>query len=349
MLKPLNIGLIGFGRMGKVLADNFHQPPHTQIAAISDICPLAQGSLGGKPYKNAEFFIDYQVLLARTDVDAVVISTLPEQHFAMAKAALEFGKHVFVEKPMTTSAEEARELMALAEKRGLQLGVDHVLTYEEAALHIANHLERKTYGEVAEFTHRRIHTLAPHLQQRSCFIELAPHPLSLLDMFDQHQSDSARIIVTGDMRRNFNAEIILSSGLKASIIVAQEAGLPREQEQRGTTLTFKPKRISQDASVAHKLDWNEMRLPERQTQTIAVQRDGSLLRSDECGRILPLESAAQDFAAAIRDSRSPKANGEHAVRVAELMEGMERAVASGVAVSVNLMQISHIGRYTGRI
>lgn len=347
---PVNIGLIGYGRMGKILADNFHRMPASAITAVSDICPLAQESLAGKPYASAQFFTDYRLLLARPDIDAVVIATLPEQHFAIAAAALESDRHVFVEKPMTMNREEAHTLQKMAAARDLRLGVDHVLVHEEAATRLAEWLQRGTYGEMAVFEHVRRHSLADHLQSRNCFVELAPHPLSLLDEFDQHQSSDAEISAVGDGMRYFDTQIKLSSGVAATIHVSLEEGLPRAEEQRGTVITCKPKRINQDEQVAHVITWDEMRLPAKPTQTVQVLREGKALKAEEYGAVLPLHGVITDFVSAMRERRMPKAHGEHGIRVAQMMHAMQQSMAmNGKEVKVALAEISRSTQLHSRV
>jgi predicted dehydrogenase len=90
-------------------------------------------------------------LLAREDIDAFVIATPPRSHFELALAALHHGKHVLVEKPLAGSSEQARCLVAEAERGGLALMVDHTFVYTGAVRKICELVKAPDFGEVYYF------------------------------------------------------------------------------------------------------------------------------------------------------------------------------------------------------
>jgi predicted dehydrogenase len=119
-LKPLRAGLVGYGFAGQT----FHAPvlsavPGMQLAAVA----TSQAGKVAAEWPGVSIVADVKALVALQDIDLVVVATPNAQHFPIAKAALEAGKHVVVDKPFTLDAAEARELAALAQQRGLLLSV----------------------------------------------------------------------------------------------------------------------------------------------------------------------------------------------------------------------------------
>ena len=102
----IRVGVIGYGYWGPVVARNFHATDGCQLAAICDANPAAQAR-AGKAFPGVRVTGDVAELVPRPDIDAVAVITPVWTHFEFAKAALENGKHVFVEKPFTASSAEA--------------------------------------------------------------------------------------------------------------------------------------------------------------------------------------------------------------------------------------------------
>jgi predicted dehydrogenase len=120
------LGLVGLGYWGPNLARNFDH-----LAELKWLCDLDEEHLSafGPRYPRARVTADYAEVLADPELDAVVIATPVPTHFALAKQALEAGKHVLVEKPPAMKGVEMDELVALAAERDLVLMPGHLLLY----------------------------------------------------------------------------------------------------------------------------------------------------------------------------------------------------------------------------
>ncbi|HEY7562520.1 MAG TPA: Gfo/Idh/MocA family oxidoreductase, partial [Gaiellaceae bacterium] len=124
--EPLTIGVTGLGPWGANLLRNFNELGH-----VAWICDESEERLATSAarYPAARPTTSLAEVLADDAVDAVVIATPVPTHAALAREALAAGKHVFVEKPMSLSADDAEGLVALAEERGLVLMPGHLLLY----------------------------------------------------------------------------------------------------------------------------------------------------------------------------------------------------------------------------
>ena len=130
-LLMLKIGVIGAGHLGKIhLKCLLELQEHFHLAGFFDIDPEAAQAAaqqwGARPFPSLEALLDH--------VDVVDIVTPTTTHFALAKMAIERGKHVFVEKPVTQTPEEARSLLDLARQHGVTVQVGHVERFNPALL-----------------------------------------------------------------------------------------------------------------------------------------------------------------------------------------------------------------------
>ena len=141
----VNVGQAGLGHWGKNLVRNFDE-----LADLTWICDSdeARRAEFGARYPNARVTASFEEMLADDDLRAVVIATPVPTHHPLAKQALEAGKHVFVEKPPAMRAAEMKELVGLAEERGLVLMPGHLLLYHPAVQTVKELIGKGDLGEV---------------------------------------------------------------------------------------------------------------------------------------------------------------------------------------------------------
>ncbi|WP_455424594.1 oxidoreductase [Dryocola sp. LX212] len=148
MSDKIRVGLIGYGYASKT----FHAPlivgtPGMELAAVSS----SDAAKVHADWPNMPVVSDPHHLFNDPDIDLIVVPTPNDTHFPLAKAALEAGKHVVVDKPFTVTLSQARELDALAKSRGLLLSVFHNRRWDSDFLTLKTLLADGTLGEVAYF------------------------------------------------------------------------------------------------------------------------------------------------------------------------------------------------------
>ena len=126
-----NVGVIGVGYWGRKIVDEYSKVEEVSLVGVSDLdeknlqfCAERYGVKNG--------FTDYKKLLAMKDLHAVNICTPNQMHYRITKEALEAGKHVLVEKPITLNSKEGKELVELAQKKKLVLSVGHIFRFNNA-------------------------------------------------------------------------------------------------------------------------------------------------------------------------------------------------------------------------
>lgn len=174
----MNIAIIGYGYWGPNLVRNFSLVNNCKVKMVSD---FRQDRLVivSKTYPGIKVSTDPDDILLSKEIDAVVIATPVFTHFSLAKKALENGKHVLLEKPMTSTIKEAEELMNLAKQKGLLLMVDHTFLYTGAVMKMKQIINEKSIGEIQYFDSSRIN-LGLFQIDVNVLWDLAPHDISIL-------------------------------------------------------------------------------------------------------------------------------------------------------------------------
>jgi predicted dehydrogenase len=199
----LKFGVIGYGYWGPNIVRNLQRLEGCQVAGICDQSPTAQKRIqSANP--GIPVYSDYNELVSSPGVDAIAVITPVWTHFELAKAALENGKHVFVEKPFTSNAAQAEELIDLAERKNLQIMVDHTFLFTGAVRKIKQLLAEGTLGKLYYYDSTRVNL---GLFQHDCNViwDLAPHDLSIMNhLLDK---DAEAISATGQAHLNGHEDI----------------------------------------------------------------------------------------------------------------------------------------------
>jgi predicted dehydrogenase len=174
----VRVGVIGYGYWGPNMVRNFSEAPGCEVAAVSD---LSEDRLAAvrRRYPAVRTSTDFHSLLADASIDAIVIATPVSSHFPLAMEALQAGKHVLVEKPMTSTSEDSRRLIAEAERRKKVLFVDHTFVYTGAVRKIHDLIEAGDLGDIYYFDSTRVN-LGLFQHDVNVIWDLAVHDLSIM-------------------------------------------------------------------------------------------------------------------------------------------------------------------------
>ena len=175
----VRIGVIGYGYWGPNLVRNFRECPETQVIGIADLNEQRLAA-AARACPAVKVTTDYKDLLRNPNVDAIAISTPVTTHFPLAMEALRAGKHVFVEKPMTATTEQALRLIDEAERRRLILMVDHTFVYTGAVRKIRELIQKGTLGEIYYYDSVRVN-LGLFQHDVDVIWDLAVHDLSIME------------------------------------------------------------------------------------------------------------------------------------------------------------------------
>jgi predicted dehydrogenase len=175
----INIGVIGYGYWGPNLVRNFSDVADATVTAVADL-EEKRLALVKSRYPSIRVTSDFRELIQDPSIDALAISTPVAAHFPLALQALKAGKHVFVEKPLTQTSDQAKELIAEAEKRNLVLQVDHTFVYTGAVRKMRSLVESGELGDLYYYDSVRVN-LGLFQDDVDVIWDLAVHDLAIMD------------------------------------------------------------------------------------------------------------------------------------------------------------------------
>jgi len=175
----LNIGVIGYGYWGPNLVRNIGGIDSASLVSVCDLNPDSLNKVS-RLYPNIEVTTDCNEIISSPKTDAVAIATPVFTHYELAKKALENGKHVFVEKPFTSSVAQAEELIELADKKNLTIMVDHTFLFTGAVRKIKELISEGVLGNLYYFDSTRVN-LGLFQHDINVIWDLAPHDFSIMD------------------------------------------------------------------------------------------------------------------------------------------------------------------------
>jgi predicted dehydrogenase len=194
----MNFGVIGYGYWGPNVVRNLTSLEDSQVLAIAEMSPTARRR-AQKAYPGINVTRDASDVFLSAKIDAVAVVTPVWTHYELAKAALENGKHVFVEKPFTSNAAQAEELINLASKKNLKIMVDHTFLFTGAVKKIWQLLEEGTLGRLYYYDATRVN-LGLFQHDINVLWDLAPHDLSIMDHLIKASPEA--IVATGQKHLN---------------------------------------------------------------------------------------------------------------------------------------------------
>jgi predicted dehydrogenase len=194
----IKFGVIGYGYWGPNVVRNLEHTDGCKVAAICDKS-AASRKRAQKAYPAIPVTSHANELIASSDIDAIAVITPVWTHYELAKAALEQGKHVFVEKPFTSTTAQAEELINLAHKKNLKIMVDHTFLFTGAVKKIRQLLKDGALGSLYYYDSTRVN-LGLFQHDVNVIWDLAPHDLSIIDHLI-HESPEA-VSATGQTHLN---------------------------------------------------------------------------------------------------------------------------------------------------
>src|SRR5215813_8856545 len=199
----INIGVLGYGYWGPNVVRNLHSLDGCHVAAVCDRSAAALKRVR-QAYPDVAVTTEPSELLTSPKIDAIAVVTPVWTHFELAKAALENGKHVFVEKPFTSDSAQAEELIDIAERRKLTIMVDHTFLFTGAVRKIRQLIDSETLGNLYYYDSTRVN-LGLFQHDVNVIWDLAPHDLSIMDYL--LGGDAEAISATGQRHLNGHEDI----------------------------------------------------------------------------------------------------------------------------------------------
>ena len=325
----LRVGVVGFGYWGPNLARNFTAFPGTRVTAVADQDSSRHDAIR-KLYPWATIHADAQQLFADPDIDAIALATPLFTHYPLARAALEAGKHVLVEKPMAGAVAECQELETLAADRGKALMVDHTFLFTGAVRKIREIIEAGQLGRVLYFDSVRIN-LGLFQPDFNVVWDLAPHDLSILDYVLGREPRWVSAIGASHYDTQENLAY-LTIGFDDELLAHIHVNWVAPVKTRRITIAGTERMlVYDDTQPAERVKIYEsgvdvQHLDRELTYRMNVQyRTGDILAP----KLDPREAlrlVVEEFATACQTGKPPTSSGATGTRVVRLLEAAQRSI-----------------------
>src|SRR5271170_955499 len=199
----VKFGVVGYGYWGPNVVRNLDRLDEAEVVAVCDKSAAARKKVA-KAYPDVLVTDDAAELMSSPEIDAIAVVTPVWTHYELAKAALENGKHIFVEKPFTSNAAQAQELIELAARKNLKIMVDHTFLFTGAVTKIKQLLQDGALGKLYYYDSTRVN-LGLFQHDVNVVWDLAPHDLSIIDHLIQKTPEA--ISATGQTHLNGHEDV----------------------------------------------------------------------------------------------------------------------------------------------
>lgn len=319
------IAHVGHGYWGRNLARNFFELGH--LAAIVDPDAKAAQSAAEAYGVRAASFED---VLADSAIDAVSLASPAGLHFAQAKAAIEAGKHVYVEKPLALDVAEAEALCALAAERGRVLMVGHLLQYHPVYAALRRKVEEGALGRILHVYSNRL-SLGKFRTEENVLWSFAPHDISMILGLVREEPNSVAaqgtVACTPGVADLVTAQMAFPGGARAHILVSW---MHPFKEQRLVVIGEKAMAVFEDSQP----EWEQKLV----VYPHVIDRSGPVPVpvKAEGERVIvekgePLKAECRHFVASIESGRAPLTDGREGLAVLRVLDAAERALNGAAA------------------
>jgi len=271
---------------------------------------------------------DFNAVLRSPEIDAVAIVTPVWTHYELARTALEHGKHVFVEKPFTSTTAHAEELIELAERKNLKIMVDHTFLFSGAVRKIRDVVDAGMLGPLYYFDSTRVN-LGLFQHDVSVVWDLAPHDLSVMDDIIRERPEA--VVATGGSHLNGLADMAFITVYLAGGIVAHiNVNWLSPVKVRTTLIGGKDKML-----VWNDLEADEkIKIYDRGVQITSGESVYDLLVSyrsgdvwaPKCDQTEALKLELEYFVDCILNDRTPTNDGAAGLRIVRLLEAADESL-----------------------
>src|SRR5271155_256750 len=323
----IRVGVIGYGYWGPNIVRNLHGLDSTRVQMVCDTSAAALARVR-KAYPGIKTASDPAEVISSPEVDAVAVITPVWTHYDLAKKALENGKHVFVEKPFTSSAAQGAELIELAARKKLTIMVDHTFLFTGAVRKIRELTESGALGDLYYYDSLRVN-LGLFQHDVSVIWDLAPHDLAIMDHVIQAEPEA--IVATGEKHLNGVEDVaFMTIYFPRNVIAHINVNWLSPVKIRTTLIGGQKKMVVWNDLVADE----KIRVYDRGVQIASGEGIHDVLVSYRTGdmwapQVEQLEALRVEldyFADCIMNSKTPFNDGHLGLRVVRMLEAAENSI-----------------------
>ena len=329
----INVAIVGFGYWGPNLVRNFSSISGVRVSKVVDLRPERLEVVKSN-YPTTDVSTDIDSLWSDNSIDAVVIATPVFTHFPIAKKALQSGKHVLLEKPMTDTVDHAKELIELSLKVGKVLMVDHTFLYTPAVQKMKALIDSGDIGKVKYFDSTRIN-LGLIQQDVNVLWDLAPHDISILDYLVDDVPHSVNATGVSHIHNGVENIAYLTVNYESNILAHFNCSWSSPVKIRMMLVGGDKKMIVfNDMEPTEKIrlyDTNHSVSSDEEKRRVLVDYRVGDVFIPKLGNAEALGGMAKDFVSAIENGTTPIASWKSGLSTIKILEASQKSIKSGGA------------------
>jgi predicted dehydrogenase len=322
---PVRVGVVGLGYWGPNLVRNLHESTTAEAAWMCDLRPDMLAALGRR-FPAVRQTQDFDEMLESDGLDAVAVVTPISTHHDLAMRAINAGKHVFVEKPLAASSDQAAELILAAEAHGVLLVPGHTFLYSPPVNRIRDLIRSGELGEIYFISMSRVN-LGLHQSDVSVIWDLGPHDFSILLYWlgepPTRIVSMGRTCVEGGKEDVAFINCVFDSGTIAHVELSWLA----PSKLRRTTLVGSKKMVVYDDCSNEPVRIYDSGVTPRNPESFGEYlnyRTGDIV-SPHIESSEPIALQMDDFCRAIRSGSAPRSSARFGLDVVRMIEAAERS------------------------
>jgi len=325
---PIKIAVVGFGYWGPNLARNIFQ---SSLLKLEAICDLDKSRLdkSHKLYPQVQTTIDYENIINNKKIEAVVIATPVHTHFALAQKALKNGKHVLLEKPMTNSVNEAKELVSLSHKYNKVLLVNHIFLYNGAITKIKDIIIRGQLGDIKYIDSTRIN-LGLFQNDVNVLWDLASHDVAIVNYLINEPPEFVQAIGKCHYHKEIENIAFLILHYKSGLIAHFNCSWSSPVKMRQMLIGgVKKKIVFDDIEPSDKIkvyDSGMTFTTIKEKQKILVDYRVGDISIPKFSIHEPLALVVEDFAKSIKSNKKPLSDAIKGLEVVKILELAQKSI-----------------------
>jgi predicted dehydrogenase len=332
----IRVAVLGAGQWGPNLIRNFHNKQTSEVVWIID-CDAARLDEVHARFPDIQVGEDADQALRDPSVHAVVVATPTSTHYTLAKEALERGKHVLVEKPLTTEVKQGLGLLELATSRRLVLMVGHVFIYNSAIRRVKEYLDAGHLGKLYYVLMVRTN-LGPIRLDVNAAWDLAAHDLSITNYWLNAEPLSVSAIGGTWIKQGIEDAVFATLRYPQGVLVNLHASWLNPRKARDITVVGERRMLTfDDMNLNEPLRIYDKQLNDVRTRRTYVDSFDSFRASVPEAHITvpkvpvgePLAMQCAHFLNCIVTGKQPLTGGREAVAVVRALEAMQRSIRAG--------------------
>lgn len=329
--KVVTLAQVGVGAWGQNLIRNFYNIADCCVTVCCDKSKSALDKIRTQ-YNNINLTESFEDILKDPGIDAVVIATLPVTHSHFAIKALSKGKHVFVEKPLALTLEDAHAMLATAKKFKRILMVGHLLLYHPAVKKLKSFIKKGMLGDIYYIYSTRVN-LGQVREQENALWSLTAHDISVALYLLEKEPSKVQAIGKSYLRKEIQDVVFVNLNFENNVIAHIHASwLDPHKIRKFTIVGSKKMAVFDDMQPLEKIriydkgfDWQKSY---RGYETFLTLREGDLY-VPKIDMVEPLKLECQHFIDCIKNNKSPFTDGENGLEVLKVLDAAQKSLDGG--------------------